>query len=456
MKQVLVYGLGVAGEAVVRALLRRDIRVVVADDEITAQRREIASELKIDLIEKPRGRDLDRLIATCDVVCPSPGVPEPHPVILAALNRGVALMSEIELAYQWEQERPAGPRPILAVTGTDGKTTTTLLTVEMLRAAGVRSIDAGNTATPLVDAIEGDYEAFVVECTSFRLAWTPTFRARAAVWLNLAPDHLNWHRSMASYEAAKSRIWVNQVLTDTAIGYVDDEVVMRHLRQAPGRQRSFGIDHADYFLESADGGQSGELMGPAGVIASTADMQRSLPHDITNALAASALVLESSLASPEAIKSALSSFRGPPHRLEHIGTWGDVAWFNDSKATTPHAAAAAIRSFDRIILIAGGYDKGVELASMADEPGRIDRVLALGATASTIVDIFKAVPDIEIVTDIPEAVERARRIAGPGHTVLLSPGCASFDQYRNFEDRGDHFRSVVVAAHVSFTAGGSS
>ncbi len=451
-----------AGESTARALTRRGIEVLAADDDVTPERSDIANGLGIDLIEKPTDRDLDLMIRSCDVVSPAPGVPETHPVVLTALKRGVSLMSEIELAYRWEQQRPAGPRPMLAVTGTDGKTTTTLLTVEILRAAGLRTVDAGNTSTPLVDAIEDDLDAFVVECTSFRLAWTPTFRAEAAVWLNLAPDHLNWHRSMASYESAKARIFANQTATDCAIGFVDDETVMGQLALAPGRHVTFGTDNADYRLETNDTNGEGMLVGPGGVIASTSMMRRSLPHDITNALAASALVIESGLAGSEAISAALVEFTGPPHRLEHVGTWGDVAWFNDSKATTPHAAAAAIRSFDHIILIAGGYDKGVDLATMAAEPSHVDRVIALGATAPAVVEAFRSdsgEPQIELVADIPEAIDHARRAAEPGATVLLSPGCASFDQYASFDKRGDHFRSLVLAAHADCqsnpTPGGS-
>jgi UDP-N-acetylmuramoylalanine--D-glutamate ligase len=320
----------------------------------------------------------------------------------------------------------------------------------------VRSVDAGNTSTPLVDAIEQDLDAFVVECTSFRLAWTPTFRAEAAVWLNLAPDHLNWHRSMASYEAAKARIFVNQRPDDCAIGFVADDAVMGQLELAPGRQVSFGLSDADYRLEHDDAGRGGVLTGPAGAIAPVSSMRRSLPHDITNALAASALVMESGLAGPDAIARALTTFTGPPHRLEHVGTWGDIAWFNDSKATTPHAAAAAIHSFDHIVLIAGGYDKGVDLATMAIEADRVDRVIALGATAMAVVSAFDSVAEVDVVGDIPAAIARAREVAQPGSTVLLSPGCASFDQYESFDRRGEHFRSLVLSSHTDLQRGHST
>ncbi len=436
MTRALVYGLAVAGESTVRALLRHGYDVVVADDHVDEGRRDLAGELDVELLDRPDEDVLGSLIRTCDLVSPAPGVPESHAVVAAATTAGVELVSEIELAYRWEQEREGGPRPMLAITGTDGKTTTTLLAVEMLRAAGLRTVDAGNTSTPLVDAITMDLDAFVVECTSFRLAWTPTFRADGAAWLNLAPDHLNWHRTMDTYEAAKARIWVNQRPQDVAVGFIEDPVVMRRLHDAPGRTVTFGARRADYCVVEDN------LTGPGGAIAAVSAMKRSLPHDVTNALAASALVLETGLADRDAIASALASFTGPPHRLEHIGTWNDVAWYNDSKATTPHAAAAAVRSFDRLVLIAGGYDKGVDLTSMADDVTGLDAVVAMGDTAPGIAAAFATVP-VVVVADLVQAVEHAARVAAPGSTVLLSPGCASFDQYDGFEARGDHFRSLV-------------
>ncbi len=438
MTRALVYGLAVAGESTVRALLHHGAEVVAADDDVDDRRRRLAADLGVELLERPDAQVLHDVIRSCELVSPAPGVPETHAVIAAAQYAGVELVSEIELAYRWEQERPGGPRPMLAITGTDGKTTTTLLAVEMLRAGGVRTIDAGNTATPLVDAITTDLDAFVVECTSFRLAWTPTFRAEAAAWLNLAPDHLNWHRSMHTYEAAKAQVWANQHADDVAVGFVDDPVVMRRLRSAPGRQVTFGASDADYRVED------GHLVGPGGAIVSVSAMRRSLPHDLTNALAASALVLETGLVAEDSIVSTLASFTGPPHRLEHIGTWNGIAWYNDSKATTPHAAVAAIGSFDRLVLIAGGYDKGVDLTPMADDIARIDAVIAMGDTAPAVAAAFAEAPRVEMVSDLADAVDHAARIAGPGTTVLLSPGCASFDHYTGFEARGDHFRSLVL------------
>ena len=439
MTRAHVHGLAVAGASTVRALRRRDVDVTVSDDVVTPERQALADELGVELIDAAETTP-EALLAGCDLFCPAPGVPETHPVVVAALAAGIDVVSEIELAYRWEQQRPGGPRPMLAVTGTDGKTTTTKLTVHLLAAGGLCSVDAGNTDTPLVDAIDDDrYDAFVVECSSFRLAWASTFRAEAAAWLNLQPDHLNWHRSMASYTAAKARIFTNQRPEDTAVAFALDPVVVEQANAAPSRVRTFGAPDADYRVEDD------RLVGPGGPIAPVAAMSRRLPHDLTNALAASALVIESGLVASESIADALGTFQGPPHRLERLGAVDGVDWFNDSKATTPHAAAAAIRSFERIVLIAGGADKGVDLSPMAAEAHRVVGLVAIGTTAPAMLEVFGDVERRRDVGTLDAAVELAASWARPGDTVLLSPGCASLDQFRNFEVRGDTFRALFTS-----------
>jgi len=437
----MVYGLAITGASMVRALQRRGYDVLVVDDVIDEPKRMLATELGIALLDGA-SVDVNELIAGCLLLSPAPGLPETHRVIDAAQRAGVEVVSELELAYRWEQERTGGPRPILAVTGTDGKTSTTKMAVAMLHAAGKTAIDAGNTDTPLVDALELDVEVFVVECSSFRLAFTPTFRADAAAWLNLQPDHLNWHRSMGSYERAKAQIFANQRTADIAIGNVADATVMCHVDAAPGRAVTVGLTDAHYRCHD------GELVGPDGTIAHTSGMRRALPHDITNALSAAALVLETGLATAADVASALAAFESPAHRIERLVDIDGVAWFNDSKATTPHAAAAAIRSFNRIVLIAGGADKGVDLAPMTVDAHRLVGLIGIGTTGSSVVSAFEAATNAntwasEVVETLDEAVLLARRWAQPGDTVLLSPGCASLDQFKNYEARGEHFRELV-------------
>ncbi len=402
---------------------------------------------------RPDDDRLAALLTAAERVVPAPGVPETHRLFDAARRAGRPVASELELAYEWEQDRPGGARPMVAVTGTDGKTTTTLWAVEMLGAAAVRAVAAGNTDVPLVAALDLDVDAFVVECTSFRLAWTEAFRADAAAWLNLAPDHLNWHASMDTYTAAKARLFSQQRTDDVAIGFAADPVVMEHLRRAPARHRTFGLTGADYHVDGH--GAGARLVGPRGELGRVTDLRRALPHDLTNGLAAAALVLEAGLAEPAAVAAGLASFVGPPHRIELVGEAAGVRWYNDSKATTPHAASVAIRAFDRVVLIAGGLNKGLDLAPMAAEAARVTAVVAIGEAAPVVGATFAGAAPVVTAASMAEAVERAGAAARPGDVVLLSPGCASFDWYPDggYPARGDDFRRLVQQRLTTVSSG---
>lgn len=441
----LVHGVAIAGMAATRALIDRGYRVVVADDAPTDAKREAASALGLELVESPSVHEIERLVSDSTFVVPAPGVPETHTVVRTALRLGRPLRTEIELAYLWEQQRPGGPRPLLAITGTDGKTTTTMMATAMLQRAGIAAAAVGNTEVPLIAALDEPVDAFVVECTSFRLSWTEHFRPDAAVWLNLAPDHQNWHESMRSYELAKARIWAHQRPDDVAIGSITDDVVMRHLGSAPARHVTFGRSGADYRRE-AD-----ELVGPAGSFAGVATMRRSLPHDVTNALAAAALVIETGLAGGPAIEGALSSFVTPPHRLEPVAEHRGIRWFDDSKATTPHAALTAVRAFDHLVLIAGGRNKGLDLRPIASEPSRVRAVIAIGEAAGEVAAAFDGLTPVRHAGSMAEAVGAAATLAVAGDAVVLSPACASFDWYPDggYPARGDDFQRCVAALVAS-------
>ncbi|MEX0847021.1 MAG: UDP-N-acetylmuramoyl-L-alanine--D-glutamate ligase [Ilumatobacteraceae bacterium] len=438
---VLLYGVAIAGEALGRALAERGHRLVVADDQPDDRKRAIAAELGAELIEAPDADVIGRLVAAVSIVAPAPGVPETHAVVRAALAAGVPLRTEIDLAYEWEQERPGGPRPMIAVTGTDGKTTTTLMVAAMLEAAGVRTAAVGNTEVPMVAALAEPVDAFAVECSSFRLSWTTAFRAEAAIWLNLAPDHQNWHTSMASYEEAKANMWKHQRRTDVAIGWAGDDVVMRRLAAAPARHVTFAASGADYHLDA-----DGVLAGPNGAFASSASLSRRFPHDLSNALAATAACIESGLVPADRIDDGLRSFRFPPHRIEPLGSHRGVEWYNDSKATSPHAARTAIRAFDSIVLIAGGRNKGLDLTSLADDIDRISAVVAIGESAADVEAVFVGRRPVVVAHSMADAVTAADRLASAGDVVLLSPACASFDWYPHggYPARGDDFRRLVA------------
>jgi UDP-N-acetylmuramoylalanine--D-glutamate ligase len=437
----LIFGIALSGDALSDQLVRRGWSVVVADDQPTDAKRARALELGGALFERPDADRIAELVAQCDIVCPAPGVPETHPVITAAIATGTPLRTEIDLAYEWEQQREGGPRPMLAVTGTDGKTTTTLLTAHILQTAGHRVAAVGNTEVPLAAALDEPVDVFVVECSSFRLNWIDSFRAEASVWLNLAPDHQNWHSSMASYEAAKARMWSHRRSSDVAIGFADDAVVMRNLRAAGGVTRTFGSGRADYHLANDC------LVGPKGPIVPIECMARRLPHDITNALAASALVLESHLATAADVRTALETFRHPPHRIEPVATIDGVQWFNDSKATTPHASLTAIRGFQHIVLLAGGRNKGLDLRSLADERSHVKAVVGLGEAGAEVTAAFQGHCPTTVAESMAAAVDAANAFAESGDVVLLSPACASFDWYPDggYPARGDDFKRLVIA-----------
>jgi UDP-N-acetylmuramoylalanine--D-glutamate ligase len=252
---------------------------------------------------------------------------------------------------------------------------------------------------------------------------------------------------MSSYEAAKARMWAYNRSTDTAIGFAADPVVMHNLRQVSGRTRTFAATGADYRVEPSADGTSPVLAGPAGAIAPVTALVRDLPHDRTNALAAAALVLEAGLVPIESIADGLATFRHPPHRIEPIGMLHGARWFNDSKATTPHAALTAIRGFERIVLLAGGRNKGLDLRQLASESSRVKAVIGLGEAAGEVVAGFDGTCPTFTATSMRDAVQQAAVIAQEGDTVLLSPACASFDWYPGggYPARGEDFRQCFTA-----------
>jgi UDP-N-acetylmuramoylalanine--D-glutamate ligase len=442
----LVYGLAVAGRAVAQYLRDRGEDVTLADDTPTDEHRDFARAIGAPLLEGAALTTAVQDVAGYARLVPSPGVPESHPIVRAALAAGVDVISEIELGYRDEMSRAGGPRPFVAITGTDGKTTTTLMAAAMLRSAGHRARAVGNTELPLVAALGSDDTAFAIECSSFRLAFTRDFRAAASVWLNLAPDHLDWHVDIDSYRHAKERIWAAATSDDVAVAPVRDAAIVASARRGGARVVTFGLDEGDYRCEN------GWLVSPHGRIVERSALSRDLPHDVTNALAASAAVLEAKLGTPSAVAEALGNFRHAAHRIEFVAEIDGVRWFNDSKATSPHAARAAITSFEGIVLIAGGKNKGLDLSEMARDIERIRAVVATGAAGPDVAAAFAGRRPVRSAASMREAVEHARELARPGDVVLLSPGCTSYDWYRNYGERGDDFRHLVTELAASTTA----
>ena len=433
----LVFGLGVAGMAVASALRKRGETVILTDDNATEIHSDFAGALNCEFVDMRDEKTAISVLQRINRLAPAPGISESHHVVSAARQMGLTISSELELAYNFEELRNGGPRPMLGITGTDGKTTTTLMTAAMLHAAGHKSMAVGNTDTPLIAALDTDTQVFAVECSSFRLANCEHFRTRASVWLNIAPDHLDWHTSMDSYSAAKAQLWAHTRAGDVAVAPVDDARILQIAQQSTARTVTFGSVRGDYHA------QDGRLNTPHGSIMNISDMKRAMPHDITNALAAAAISIESGLVEPSHVARALAEFDNAPHRIEYVETIDGVKWFNDSKATSPHASAVAIKSFQNIVLIAGGRNKGLDLAGLAEQSQHIKAVVAIGDDAPEVEKAFDGVCRVVRGGSMQEAVRLARTLAISGDVVLLSPACTSYDWYNNYMERGEDFMQCV-------------
>jgi UDP-N-acetylmuramoylalanine--D-glutamate ligase len=435
----LVVGLGLTGEAVARRLAASG-PVVVTEDRPGgagfAERAAALSALGVRVVPAPAPDDLARLVSSADLVVPSPGVPESHPVYGLAARAGVAVVSEIELAG--EAARRLG-RTLVAVTGTNGKTTVTTLVAEMLRAAGREAVTAGNIGRPLLDAVHDGVDVVVAEVSSFQLRFTTHFRPRVALLLNVAEDHLDWHPDFEAYAAAKARIFTNQAGDDLLVHNLDDEATSRAAGSAPARSVGFSLSPgtAGYRVEG------GQLRRPDGrAFLPVAALARAGPHDVANALAAAAAVFDLGV-TDAAVAQVLHSFRGLPHRVTPVGQSGGVTFVDDSKATNPHAALAALAGFDSVVLLAGGRNKGLDLGVLRREAGRIRAVVAMGEAADEVAGCFDGLRPVRRATSMAEAVRLGAALAEPGDTVLLAPACASFDWYTGYAARGDDFAAQV-------------
>ncbi len=435
-------GLAVTGSAVLRGLVQRGEGAIAVDDRPTDAGRTLAASLDVELVEAPDAASLAALVGRVDAVVPSPGVPDHHPIFGLARDAAVPVLSEFDLAGRWDD------RPVVAITGTDGKTTVTELTTAMLEASGRRAVAAGNTEVPLVAAIDDPtIDVFVVEASSFRLLHSSRFAPAVGVWLNVAPDHLDNHATFDAYVDAKARLWKDQDAGDVAIGNADDPVVLERLRRATARQETFGLT----------GGAENRLEGEHLVLAdgerllSVGELPRAFPHDIANALAAAAGARRVG-ATIDGCRTAVRSFVGLPHRVSLVGEAGGVRWYDDSKATTTHATHAAVQAFDSVVLIAGGRNKGLDLGALAADRDRIRAVVAIGEAAPEVAAAFDGVRPVRVATSMDDAVDAAASLAQSGDVVLLSPACASFDWYRSYAERGDDF-TRAVRAHLEPVAG---
>jgi UDP-N-acetylmuramoylalanine--D-glutamate ligase len=434
-RQILVIGLGASGQAAVKVLIDEGARVRVTEER---QREEIAGPAGAAEgagAEVLAGGHRPEHLEGAELVVTSPGVPEHAPILRWAMDRGLRVWSELELGA-----RLAGA-PYLAVTGTNGKTTTTEMLTAALRGAGTDAVACGNVGHPFSLASAEGHQALVVEASSFQLRFHETFHPRISVILNLAPDHLDWHGSLGAYAAAKQRIYERQTPRDAHVGNRDDRDAAALSSGAPCPVTWFTLQEP---APGETGFVEGELVARMHGEHRLGHVDRRSPGLRADAAAACAAAIAFG-ADPEAVGEALRSFPLLPHRGTDAGVVDGIRFVDDSKATNPHAALAAIGDLTRVVLVAGGRTKGVDLSPLAEAAEQLVAVIALGEATGALRALFEGRVPVHTVTSIEDAVRTARGLASPGDTVLLAPACSSQDMFRDYVERGERFARAASA-----------
>ena len=428
-KRVAVIGLGLSGLATVRFLLKQGVKPVLMDTRLKVSGLEQIPADKVDGIYLGE-LDANRL-AHMDVLVVSPGLDPKHPAIRFALAQGAHLIGDVELFALQNQ------KPVLAITGANGKSTVTSLTAHMLQCAGLRAVAAGNIGLPILDALQSDAEVFVLELSSFQLDTTHSLQSKAACILNVTEDHMDRYGTMAAYAASKQRVYQG---TDLAI-YNKADGLTTPKTSVPAL--ALDLAGADYGVVQHQGESWLQVQGEP--LMPVRDMTIVGLHNQFNALASCALALAAG-ASREGLVKALQTFTSLPHRCQLVLDQKGVRWVNDSKATNVGATLAAIAGLrpevkGKLILIAGGDGKGADFSELATVLNRdVDHLITLGQDGPAIAALKAGCFEVK---DLMAAVKTAAQLATADDLVLLSPACASLDMFKNYEDRGQQFAAAV-------------
>jgi len=450
-QRFLILGAGVTGSAVAKALLSRGGLVTITDDSSQ------------DAV-KPGDVDLSHF----DAVVISPGWRQDHPLVKKVLASKMPILNEIDLAWQIRTEVSPGQK-WLALTGTNGKTTTVEMVAKILQTAGLKAVACGNVGDTVIEAVDrkDPYDYLVLELSSFQLHWAKQAQFISAAILNIADDHLDWHGTFDAYVDAKFSILDR---ADLAVLNADDQEVLTRANRFSGRKVFFSLDTP----APGEIGVVEELLVDrafvtdpmeAAMLCELKDITPTVPHNVSNALAAAALARTVGV-SYEHIQKALQEFTTGRHRIETVFESDLVSWVNDSKATNPHAASASLMSHLSVVWIAGGLAKGADMSSLVQRcKGRIKAAILIGADRQLIADALQEhAPDIPRILIDPPAdytrgggsnslmeavVAEAAKLVAPGDAVLMAPACASMDQFISYADRGDRFAAAVrkVVAH---------
>ena len=409
MKTYLIWGLGKSGRSALELLKERGCKVLAGDDA--------------------RGDRWEELIDSVDTVVLSPGIPPRHPLWREALRRDMEVIGELELAWRFFRGRA------VAVTGTDGKSTTTRLIYLMLSKKFPRVCEAGNTGTPFSEVVRKDPDLLaVLEVSSFQGKTLSTFRPSVGAFLNFSQDHLDWHPSMEDYLLSKHNIFRRQTDEDVFVEVLDQEEILRTPTGAGRVNLSREVEVI-----------KGEVFFRGEKLFETSDLRLRGEHNLRNAVTA-AVVARILGVGREDIRDVLRSFRGLPFRMELVATFRGVEIYNDSKSTTPNSLKSALESFpdQSVILIAGGKDKGADFSPLRDLVERKVRfAFLIGETKEAMKTAFGGGPSIRTVSSLEEAVSEALRVAEPGNFLLFSPGCSSFDMFSSYVERGEVFNRLV-------------
>lgn len=464
--RVVVTGLGVSGFAAADALLERGADVLVVDaaqpDGILAERSNILDILGARLAFGPDA--VARMPDTpVDLVVTSPGWRPDQPLLAAAAAAGIPVWGEVELAWRMRPEH--GGAPWLAVTGTNGKTTTVQMLTSILRAAGLRACSAGNVGTPILEAVvhPEPFDVIAVELSSFQLHWSHSLAPQASVCLNVAPDHLDWHGSLEEYALAKGKVYAN---TEIACIYnVQDERTRRLVEEADVQEGCRAVGFTLDLPALSEVGLVGDVLADrafveqrrtaAAELATLDDLANGgpppAPHLVANALAAAALARAHGVPAG-AVRAGLRAFVPEPHRIAEAATIDGIRFVDDSKATNPHAARASLTAYDHVVWVAGGLLKGADVDDLvAAAVGHLRAVVLIGQDRAVIAQaLARHAPDVPVVdidrTDtgaMDEVVRQARALARAGDVVLLAPAAASMDMFSDYGARGDAFVGAV-------------
>jgi UDP-N-acetylmuramoylalanine--D-glutamate ligase len=441
-RKIIVLGLALSGVAAAKLAARQGADVFVSDNQDTSELQGTLTDLKELGINGELGQHSNQ-IYDADLWIISPGIPQDSELVQKGHHKGISIVSEIEFA-SWFTEAP-----ILAITGSNGKTTTAHLLAEMIQTDDLHGLLAGNVGIPFSAMVLKDLEnpdakrVWILEISSFQMEFITHFKPYIAIFLNITPDHLNRYPSMKEYIAAKMKMWSRQTAEDFIVYNADDTILVEEIAESTSRKIAFGLDHHPEAIF-----QPNRTKIYTEEHATLIEMnQLALPgkHNLANALAAATAAHLMGIPN-KFISATMSQFSGVPHRLESVAEINGVTYINDSKATNLDAVQVALKSFSQpIILLLGGLDKGGDFRSLLPHThNNLKEVIAFGQAQDLILTALRDAVRSTSVMDLKEALALAQNCSQPGDVVLLSPGCASFDQFNNFEERGNYFRSLVT------------